>query len=242
MLNPHDYFDRRIRAAMRETRAADRFTIVKLDEPIQRGWKRMHVLTSEARRRGDSEILAEIVRRIGNTQHHHDGKFLRRKGRGRRKRMVEIHQPLHEIPTSRWGRANLPESWEKYFRLEGRTKWKKRHEVWVFKYPYLFELRVEPNLYWYVRIPDPDAETRRQEISAWLRWNPGHERYANLRGKSWRRKWLDPRDDQKSRIRELDQIAFRAMRGEVDPAMSVGRGGISFQRHVRIMANPFSLS
>ena len=243
MLNDHDRFDRRIRAMLREDSALDAkaYSIEKLDEPIQRGWKRSHFLIRDAERRHDRETLSEILRHIGNIQHHHDAKFLRRRGRGRRKRMVDIAQPLHEIPDRPWGKSVLPESWRSYFRPEQRLTYKGQPFVmWVFKYPHLFELRVEPNLYWYVRVSNSDVLSRQQEISSWLRWNHGRQRMANLEGTSCGRRWWQPRRSENFLIRELNRIAFRAMRGEVEPAASAWSSRFSLQR--KIMSAKFSLS
>jgi hypothetical protein len=63
MLNEQDYFDRRLYVAVAELNDLERrrFTTIKLTEPIQRGWRRIFVLTAHAECRKDRDTLLAIL-------------------------------------------------------------------------------------------------------------------------------------------------------------------------------------
>ena len=128
MLNSHDLADRQVIAAVREHDALcrRRYTIIKLEEPIQRGWRRFYVLSERASARRDRPMLEAILAVIGTVVVHHGRDFRRRRGRCRK--LVEIEQPLRPIPIHEWERKNYPDEWRRYFRRELVLEWNRhRH-------------------------------------------------------------------------------------------------------------------
>src|SRR5579862_9050720 len=63
---------------------------------------------------------------IGTVVVHHSRDFRRR--RGRRKKLVEIEQPLRSIPVYEWERKDYPEAWYRYFRHELVLRWNRHWE------------------------------------------------------------------------------------------------------------------
>ena len=103
MLNTQDHFDKHLLRLGSELRDLwrRRYIRVPLDEPIQRGWRRFHVLTAKAENRADKDVLIALLKIIGTVQFRNSPDFRNRRGRGRRRRFVEIEQPLHELTAGR---------------------------------------------------------------------------------------------------------------------------------------------
>jgi hypothetical protein len=83
-----------------------RYTIVKLSEPIQQGWRRFHVLTEHARRRRDAETLEAILNLIGTERESRRPDF--RVKQRRMKRLIEVGQPLRRISEWERNRESVP--------------------------------------------------------------------------------------------------------------------------------------
>jgi hypothetical protein len=192
MLNSRDLADRQVIAAVREHDALSRrrYKIIQLDQPIQRGWRRLYVPSERAASRRDRPILEAILAVIGTVKVHHSRDFRRR--RGRLKKLVEIEQPLRPIPVHEWQRKNYPDEWHRYFRneliLERNRHWQ---PYWVFTQPSLYELKIERNWLWYFREVDPTIETRLSELDRWLQAREGWQRYGWLKGRRQRYRWKD---------------------------------------------------
>jgi hypothetical protein len=234
MLNTRDLADRQVIAAVREHDALcrRRYKIIKLDQPIQRGWRRLHVLSEGAVARRDRSILEAILAAIGSVKVHHNRDFRRR--RGRRKKLVEIDQPLRPIPVHEWQRENYPNEWHRYFRYELILEWNCHWQpYWVFTQPSLYELKIERNWLWYFREVDPLIETRLSELDRWLEAREGWRRYGWLKGRPQSYRWKEE-DSAKHRslAHEHKREIARAYQTfpEVDPAASVRRIPISLWR------------
>lgn len=235
MLNAQAYFDKHLLRLGDEFRDLwkRRYIRVPLKEPIQSGWCRYHVLTAKAKQRADKEVLLEILKIIGTIHFRNTPVFSKKRGRGRRRRYVEIEQPLHDITVGSWDRMKLPESWKPYFRQEKRCHYRCWHDVLIFIRPHVFELEIAPNWITETHVSDPVVEKRIAEIEAWL-WHHnamhrlnsicGHTKY---RRESWRNE-------------TLTKIARREMREawlslpEVDLAAPVRRRRISLLRRYNI--------
>ena len=237
MLNSQDLADRQILAAIREENALwkKRYTIIKLDKPIQRGWRRFYELTRIASSRRDAPILEEILKVVGTVVVHHRRDFRRRKGRGRK--LIEIEQPLRPIPLYEWERKGYPHAWLAYFHYEILRE-RNSQPYWVFKQPSIYELKVERNWLWYFQEVDPAIETRLSELDRWLDARRGRQRYGWLKGKSQHfhlAHQASPREQslelehQREIRRALDHFP------EVDPVASMWRARLSFRRNRTIL-------
>lgn len=232
MLNHHDYFDRRVIAAVRELYALQtkRFTIRPLETPYQKGWRRFYQLAEHARDRKDRAILDAILEVIGSTVVHHSRDF-RRRGRRSRK-LCEIEQPLRAISVNEWLYKRYPDSWLRYFnyelRLESNLHWQPYR---VFAQPSLYVLRIRRHWIDQVRDIDPDIESRLDELQRWLETKGGWRRYHQLKGR--RHHYWYPGDSPNQR--ELakihrQEIAAALIFPEADPAASARCARTSFRR------------
>ena len=235
MLNTQDYFDKhllRLDGELSELWRRRRIR-VPLDEPIQRGWRRFHVLTAKAVKRPDKDVLLALLEIIGTMKIRNSPEFRKKRGSGRWRRYIEIEQPLREITVGEWDRRRLPEAWKPYFRQEKRCHFRVWHDALIFASPEVFELRVEPNLITETCICDPAVEQRIAEIKGllWHRnaicqldWLYGYSRRCR---ESIRQKLFD-----KIAQRELREAMQNTL--EVDPVAFIQRIRISFRRIISI--------
>lgn len=161
------------------------------------------VLSDLARQRKDRDILQAILTHINHVRHSCRPDFLRRKGRS--KRLVEVEQPLRDIPLWEWLRKGLPEEWCHYFRPENR----KFGPVLVFIHPWLFELKIEKHWITHCRQIQPEVMERVAEIEGYFEARKMWPVYWRLKGKSAGRRWLAARS---TREKSLDREAQRLIR------------------------------
>ena len=246
MFNTHETFDKHLLRLDRELSDLyrRRHTRVPLEKPIQRGWRRCHVLSSSGERREDKDVLVALLKIIGSVKISRTPEFRKRRGRGARRRYIEIEQPLRELTVGEWRKRNLPEEWKPYFRQEKRCHFRVWNDALVFADASAFELKVEPNWITHVTILDPAVEKRIAEIEAWLRRHNALHRLDWLHGHSrshWR--WCDPRREDL-----LDRIARRELRlamanpSEVEPAASARRTRLSFRRYSQPCSPVFTIA
>jgi hypothetical protein len=229
MLNSHDYLERRIGAAIRERNelSRKRFTIRKLSDPVQQGWRRFFVLTPHAERRKDRATLEAILEVIGNERICRRADFQARRSRSHK--LIYIEQTLSRLYDCQWERHGSPAEWRPYFRWVNYKEWGRPRYFGEFKNPSLYELRVEPRLFWHVRDLDPAIETRLHELNSWLDRDGRERRYVGWRGYS-SSQWKGlPEPRQKALMREHDRRIRAAMLdpSEADLAASTRLGPIS---------------
>jgi len=161
--------DKKLLAIHRERRALwkRRWQTSKIDPPIPRGWIRHWRLTAKARNRHDAPVLKVILNEIDNPRFHWRKSFV--SGKRRLRKMVENTQALCCLRERRWKRLDWPEDWKKYFRQivvnPGRPD-----QTFAYKIlrEDLFELFIERNFVWEVRLIDPEAEARVTELDQYL--------------------------------------------------------------------------
>ena len=237
MLNSKDRFDKHVLRLGAELRVLwdRRYILVPLDEPVQRGWRRFHVLTAKAQNRADKDVLAALREVIGTVRYGKSPEIRKKRGRTRWWRYFEIEQPLRTLTVGEWDQRRLPEEWKPYFRLEERYCYRLWLDRLIFASPYVFELKIEPNWVTEVFVPDPEVEQRIAEIEGWLWRRDAMGRLNRLCGNHHR--W---RESHRQDL--LDKIARRelwqAMRNpsEVDPIAFVERVRISFRRAIFVLS------
>ena len=196
MLSQMERREKHIRAVVKLERELSRQRwepeLHPLAEPYQKGWKRFYVLSERARKRPDREALASILPYLNSVKHHNRPDFKRRT-RGR-KRLVDIEQPLRRIALVHWYRQRFPGSWLKYFRLV-RTRPECGPDSLEFAFPTLYELRIEERWITHVKVVDPLVVSQSMKLEQYAMQHHIWERYARLKGRSWRRwfKRYDPR-------------------------------------------------
>lgn len=231
MLNSKDYLDKKLLkiGAELDDLQRRRYVRVTLDEPIQRGWRRFHVLTAKAKLRPDSEILEAILLFVGTLQFRNSPDFRKRRGSGRRKRFFEIEQPLRELTVGGWEALRLPESCLRYFRLEERNHYRAWLNVLVFVSPHVFELKIEPNWVTEVWEPDPAVSQRIAEIENWLSHRNRKFRLNRLQDRSCKYWCLSSRQPALEKLAECEMRDAISGLSEADPVVPLRALGSAFR-------------
>jgi hypothetical protein len=144
-------------------------TVVQLDEPYQKGWKRLFVLKPKAQRGDKAALYQGILDKINTVQYHYDASFKNSKRIRRWHRYYHEGPPkLQHIKQRYWqtGEYKLTEEqcacfqlvqyWdEAYYRLD---------YCYEFSFPEVFKIAVLPHIIDTVKIGDALLEQR----MAWI--------------------------------------------------------------------------
>lgn len=212
MHNTHDLLDKRILTVAQQLVIKLKSwppKLIKLDEPYQRGWDRKFVLTDQAERRKDRDVLLAILEVIGTTRFSGRSDFTVRQRKSRA--IIEIKQSVRRIWDHEWERKRYPSRWYPHFRWIHFKQWGRPRFYAEFTQPGLFQLKTEPHWIHYVHEIDPAAERQRSELESWMTSHNGWNRYCRLkgRGNGWKNRYADDRDI--SLRREHRQAMWAAM-------------------------------
>jgi hypothetical protein len=144
-------------------------TTVPLDEPYQKGWKRMVVLKPGVQRSDKAQFYQEILNVINQVQYHYDASFKKPKRKGHWHKYYFDELPkLHAIDSYNWyhNKNKLSEEQRACFTRvdfwsEYRYQWDYRYE---FTMPELFDIAVKPHIIDTIKIGDAILE---QQL-AWI--------------------------------------------------------------------------
>jgi hypothetical protein len=144
-------------------------TIVPLDEPYQKGWKRLFVLKPEVQRSDKAEFYQQILDKINTVQYHYDRSFKKPKRKSRwHKYHFEELPKLQTIDRYDWHMNNHKLSEEQRACFERVEFWNDRLYAMDHRYrfaaQYLFHIAVLPHIISTVTIGDALLE---QEL-AWI--------------------------------------------------------------------------
>jgi hypothetical protein len=239
MHSDRERFDKHLIRLGRELRDLwrRRYIRVTLREPIQRGWRRTHVLAPSTLNRADKDVLTELLKVIGTVQFRNSPDFRQQRGRGKRRRFFEIEQPLRVLRVGEWERLRLPEAWKRYFHQKKQCYFRSWHDTLVFANTHAFDLKIEPNWVTETTIGDPAVARRIYEIETWL-WNHNAmHRLERLWGVSNR--WRDPRRESILRRMAQDELHAAMLNpSEVDLAASGGRRRLSLRCSLAMLFSP----
>lgn len=142
----------------------------ELEKPIQKGYKRQFELKEDVRREKDADFFQRILNKINTIQYSRDKQF--KKVRSRR---------LSKYKYRKRNNPSLLDLTEKQFKnLEEREKiyfypieiYYPNTKLWVTRFrfvmPWLFEMRIRPNLFTKVQKRNWEAEQREKEIESLL--------------------------------------------------------------------------
>jgi len=180
----------------RISNAPDYQTTVPLDEPYQKGWKRLFVLKAEVQRSDKAEFYQEILNAINMVQYHYDASFKKPK-RARRwhkyyykelpcLRSIDRwhwHAAKHKLGEEQCACFKLVEFWDPYY-----YRWDYRYE---FAQPDLFEIAVLPNIVDTIKIGDALLEQRLAWIDNHIESNYRHRRLMKLQNGNRYKGWKD---------------------------------------------------
>lgn len=160
------------------TNDPDYGTVVPLEQPYQKGWKRLFVLTPEVQKSDSAEFYQQILDAINKVQYHYDASFKKPKRKGRwHKYWFDELPKLDTINSYYWvaNKHKLSEAqracfkridfWDTYY-----YSWNYRYE---FAMPQLFKVAVVPHLIETIKIGDALLEQR-------IAWIDNHIENNNL--------------------------------------------------------------
>ena len=166
-----------------------------LNPPVQRGWKRSFVLRPDVATGTDANLFQSILEKI-NTKHYSWRKDFKEKRRRRGKKIYVVSvQELEKLPPYKFDKAGFSETEKTYFHLT-LTYGSNAHLpewIYVFKEPWRYELRIQPNIITRTRIRDFALEQRIAGIEQFLEWNnqwPYLQKLLHGHYK-WRHRWID---------------------------------------------------
>lgn len=167
-------------------------TTVPLDEPYQKGWKRLFVLKPEVQRSDKAAFYQGILDEINEVQYHYDQSFKRPKRKGIWHKYIFKELPkLHAISNWHVNRSNLNEEQLACFiRVE---YWNQIYYRWEHYYkfanPDLFELAVVPHMIDSVKTGDALLEQRLAWIDDYINNNNLQCRLQKLHKGGWNNRW-----------------------------------------------------
>ena len=207
MLNQFALRDKRLIALDDELRELNHTPEIRvtLDEPIQRGWRRSHMLTERAQSLAGSDVFQSLLAGLGAVQYSRTPDFLGLQWVGRRWQRVKRGQPINVVNQGDWDHLKWPPAWKGYFRTAERFPERPWLDRFEFRWPWHFMLKVEPHMVDTVYVPDSAVERRISEIESWIRNHGLEYRWYRIRD---RRLWKVPNTKWKS----LEREAQREMR------------------------------
>jgi hypothetical protein len=168
----------------------------ELEKPIQRGYKRHFELTESIRKNKQAQFFQGILNKINTIQYSPDKQFkkIRKKRIGRRKYRKTGIQKLQDLDERSFRRLLTNEEQLyfypiEYFNAKAR-KWLKKYR---FAEPWLFELRIRPNMLTKIQKHNWEAEKREKEISDYLEKYRLYTKIEKLKHRyRWDYDWLEP--------------------------------------------------
>ena len=168
---------------------------IKLDEPIQRGWKRFYVLRDDVNRRADANIIRDVLKRVKLTQYCDNEAFEQYNWK------AEQWYPMREEMLKPLGIGECdrdPGITERHRKFLIKNSdwfyqhgWKKIVEGYWFKEKWMLEVKVEPHYVTHYQELDAELETKLAHIDKKLYENwKAHGRLIKLHGwHNW--SWYD---------------------------------------------------
>ena len=138
----------------------------RLDPPVIRGYKRYFVLRAEVARSREAKFFQRILDRINTTKYSSRRDF-KKKGRRFGRKVYEVRsQELEKLWTDAFKKRNFTEQEAAYFDLVMTDERPGSYYRWmyVFREPWRFQLKIEPNVIRWTRVKDFDLEQRIGEM------------------------------------------------------------------------------
>lgn len=165
---------------------------VPLEEPYQKGWKRLYVLRPEVANSENAEFYQNILDEITEVQYHYDQSFKRRKKRWLRCDHERLPR-LRVIDKYRWASGWHELTDEQRLLFKKVVCWNETHYQWDHYYeftePWLFEIAVQPHIVTEVKLLDEGLEREIAFIDNKIYESDRQYRLQKLKGgyyKYWR--------------------------------------------------------
>jgi hypothetical protein len=168
--------------------------VVPLDEPYQRGWKRLFVLKKEVQKSNLTVFYQQILDQINMIQYHYDASFKKRK-RSTHRHGYRCELPkLQSISRFDWNMNKHKLSDEQRCYFSKIEFWEPSLYSWDYKYefanPELFELKILPHIVNTITEVDIMMARRLSFIDDYMEKNGMNYRLTKLKGgyyKYWKR-------------------------------------------------------
>jgi hypothetical protein len=171
---------------------------ILLDEPYQRGWKRLFVLKPDIQKGEKAQFYQQILDQINKVQYHYDASFKKTKRKQNRHRYNYELPELQAISRYDWrmNKAKLTEAQRECFNRV--DYWDNYYYSWTYKYqfafPELFKIAVQPHIITTIKIGDVLIEQRLAFIDDYMDHNGMRDRLAKLKG-GWYKYWKADYDE-----------------------------------------------
>ncbi len=183
---------------------------IELNPPVVRGWKRYFVLRPDVAKSKHADFFESILQKINTVQYSYRKDFKIKKRKWGKKVYVAKEQQLLQPDEYHFNKLKFTEKEKELFAEVISFDQNKRQFVknYVFVEPWLFVLRVQPNIITKTKVRDEAIESRLQQI-----WN--YFFHNHLRGRinhltdghsySW---WDGEREKEKNPLRNKSLAAI----------------------------------
>jgi len=185
----------------------------ELNPPVQRGYKRLFVLTEATQYCGRAEFYQGILDKINSVWYSPDKQFKQKKRKIRKWRYQytkeqQLKQP-EDYEFYREGKFTEEERAYfypvEYYHFPGKC-WRTKY---IFIEPWRFELRVRPHIITEVKRKDPELEQYRDELGDFLDRKENYRRLVKIRGGNgyaWKKVYNERQDRERYAYNSLKNV------------------------------------
>ena len=153
------------RERQRISKDPEYLTTVRLDEPYQKGWKRLFVLRPEVAKGNKAEFYRDILSWINEVQYHYDRSFKNSKRVRRWHRYYHSGLPqLRRLGYDRWQKGDFKLTGAQCACFQLVQYWDEGYDRWAyhykFMYPEVFQIAVLPHIIITIKVGDALLEQR----------------------------------------------------------------------------------
>lgn len=161
----------------------------RLDPPVLRGYKRYFVLRSEVARGKEAKLFQSILDKINTTEYSSRRDFKKKRRRFGRKVYEVRSQQLQRLWTGSFREKKFTGQEASCFDLVMTDERPGSYYRWtyVFREPWRFQLKIEPNVIRWTRVKDFDLERRIGEMERYIYSNRLWPQINKLRSGSCQR-------------------------------------------------------
>jgi len=183
-INKQEEFDKKLIALQAEHSALwkKRYTqgeYVKLKQPYQNGWEKTYILRDDILRRKDAKTIQSVLNLVNSTVRHKDKSF-----KDSKKRNIPI--VLRQVTEAKYNTL-LPSQKKWLFKTYDRFRFfGSMQDKTVYKFNtahmYMLKEHIYPYMITHTLLPQPEIESRLQEISDFMSDNNGWNRLNKIHG------------------------------------------------------------
>lgn len=181
------------RERTRITNDPDYNSVIPLDEPYQKGWKRLFVLKPEVQKSAKADFYQQILNKINTVRYHYDRSFKKPKRRRWQRFNYEDLPTLNIISRYDWNINKHQLSEEQRACFERVDFWNDQRYAMDYCYrftqPELFEIVVRPHIIDTVKVGDALLEQRIAWINNHIDNHHLQSRLQKLHKGGWNNRW-----------------------------------------------------